>query len=187
MFNFDQTLIEQLKKQDHSAFNTFYLQTVDHFFRYLQSNYYIAEEDCNDIIADFYVKRRSAATKYDGRSKFSYYVWMVFKNIVKDYFKKNSDTPFTQLQPDPEQESFEDGLVDEENINDLLETDFTYEHILQTMQTLSESDKEVIFLRFIEEKNTAEIAEICGVPDTTMRKRLSRAIQNLRSLLTSEH
>jgi hypothetical protein len=33
---------------------------------------------------------------------------MVFKNIVKDYFKKNSDMPFTQLQPDPEQESFED-------------------------------------------------------------------------------
>jgi RNA polymerase sigma factor (sigma-70 family) len=185
MFNFDQTLIEQLKKQDHSAFNTFYLQTVDHFFRYLQANYYIWEQDCHDIIADFYVKRWGAATKYDERSKFSYYVWMVFKNIVKDYFKKNSDMPFTQLQPDPEQESFEDWLIDEEDINDLLETNFTYEHILEAMQALNQSDKEIIFLKFIEEKNTNEIAEICGVPNTTIRKRISRAIQNLKWLLNN--
>ena len=65
MFDFDQTLIEKLKQQDHAAFHTFYLQTVDQFFRYLQANYYISAEDCNDIIADFYVKRRNAATKYD--------------------------------------------------------------------------------------------------------------------------
>ncbi len=183
MFDFDQTLIEKLKQQDHAAFHTFYLQTVDQFFRYLQANYYISAEDCNDIIADFYVKRRNAATKYDWRSKFSYYVWIVFKNIVKDYFKKNTDLPFTQLQPDTEQESFEDGLIDEEDIVSILEVDFTYEHILDAMQQLSTTDKEIIFFRFIEEKSTSEIAEICEVPDTTIRKRLSRAIKNLKSLL----
>lgn len=186
MFDFDQTLIDKLKKQDHWAFNTFYLQTVDHFFRYLQSNYYISEQDCHDIIADFYVKRRQSATKYDGRSKFSYYVWMVFKNIIKDYFKKNSDTPFSNIQTSEESNSFEDNLEAEDTLQDLLEADFAYEHILQAMQSLSESDKEIIFLRFIEEKNTNDIAEICGVPDSTIRKRLSRAIQNLKSLLLTD-
>jgi len=185
MFDFDQTLIEKLKQQDHAAFNIFYTSTVDYFFRYLQANYYIGEEDCHDIIADFYVKRRNAATKYDGRSKFSYYVWVVFKNVIKDYFKKNTDTPFTQLQPNIEQESFEEWLIEEENITDLLETDFAYEHILQAMQSLNPSDKEIIFLKFIEEKNTTQIAEICWVPEPTIRKRLSRAMQNLRSLLSS--
>ncbi len=185
MFNFDQTLIEKLKKQDHGAFNTFYLETVDQFFRYLQAHYYISEEDCNDIIADFYVKRRNAAPKYDGRSKFSYYVWIVFKNIVKDYFKKRTDLPFTQIQPDNDKESFEETLSDDEDIQDILEVDFTYEHILQAMQSLTETDKEIIFLRFIEEKSTIEIADICGVPDTTIRKRLSRAIKNLKTLLIS--
>jgi RNA polymerase sigma factor (sigma-70 family) len=62
----------------------------------------------------------------------------------------------------------------------LLETNFTYEHILEAMQALNQSDKEIIFLKFIEEKNTNEIAEICGVPNTTIRKRISRAIQNLK-------
>ena len=160
MFSFDPTLIEKLKQQDHTAFNTFYMQTVDHFFRYLQSNYYISEQDSHDIIADFYVKRRNAATKYDGRSSFSYYIRVVFKNTIKDYFKKNTDLAFSSIKTKNEEESFEDTLTYEDTMKELLEADFAYEQIVQAMQSLNENEKEVIFLKFIEEKNTTEIAEI---------------------------
>lgn len=186
MFNFDQSFIDKLKEQDHGAFNTFYLETVDYFFRYLQANYYISEQDSHDIIADFYVKRRNAATKYDGRSSFSYYMWMVFKNIIKDYFKKNSDLPFSQIKTTQEDTSFEENLEYEDNMKDLLEADYAYEHIIQAIQSLNENEREVIFLRFIEEKNTSDIAEICGTSEANIRKRLSRAIQNLKSLLSTE-
>src|SRR5690606_3364002 len=140
------------------------LQTVDYFFRYLQANYYISEEDSHDVISNFYVKRWHAATKYDGRSKFSYYVRVVFKNIVKDYFKKTSDTPFSAIQTDNEKESFEDALSYDEDFADILDTDFAYEHIIQAMQSLNDNEKEIIFLKFIEEKSTSDIAHICGVP-----------------------
>lgn len=111
---------------------------------------------------------------------------MVFKNIIKDYFKKNSDTPFSNIQSSDDSNNFEDSLEADDTLQDLLESDFAYEQILQAMQALSETDKEIIFLRFIEEKNTNDIAEICGVPDSTIRKRLSRAIQNLKSLLITD-
>lgn len=185
MFNFDQTFIDKLKAQDHGAFNTFYLETVDYFFRYIQANYYISEQDSHDIIADFYVKRRKAATKYDGRSSFSYYVWMVFKNIIKDYFKKNSDIAFSQIKISEDDTSFEDNLEYEDSMKELLETDYTYEHILQAIQSLNENEKEVIFLKFIEEKSTNDIAEICGTSEANIRKRLSRAIHNLKTLLST--
>lgn len=186
MFNFDQTFIDKLKAQDHAAFNTFYLESVDYFFRYIQANYYISEQDSHDIIADFYVKRWHAATKYDGRSSFSYYIWMIFKNIIKDYFKKNSDLAFSQIKTAEGGTPFEDNLEYEDTMKKLLEADYTYEHILQAIQSLNENEKEAIFLKYIEEKSTSDIADICGVPEATMRKRLSRAIQNLKSLLSTE-
>lgn len=55
---FDSKLIHRLKKQDHTAFNEFYLQTVDVFFRYINANYNIKAQDKEDIISDFYVKIR---------------------------------------------------------------------------------------------------------------------------------
>jgi len=58
MLNFDQEFIKKLKQQDHSAFNTFYLKTVDMFSRYIEANYFVNSQDAQDIISDFYVKFR---------------------------------------------------------------------------------------------------------------------------------
>ena len=90
------------------------MQTVDIFFRYLKSNFFLSQEDAEDIIADFYVKFWTAVTKYDIDQSFSAYTWAILKNTVKDYFKKHKDLPFTELDTDDEDsEKIEDTLVDE--------------------------------------------------------------------------
>jgi len=47
---FDQAFIAKLKKQDHNAFNEFYLKTIDMFFRYINANYRLPAQDAEDII-----------------------------------------------------------------------------------------------------------------------------------------
>ena len=50
-------LFKRLKNKDSQAFELFYQQSVDIFFRYVLSNYsYLKKEDVNDILSDFYVK-----------------------------------------------------------------------------------------------------------------------------------
>jgi DNA-directed RNA polymerase specialized sigma24 family protein len=71
MINFDKELIKKLKQQDHSAFNNFYLKTVDMFFRYIEANYFIEHQEAQDLISDFYVKFREAIKKYDDKKSFS--------------------------------------------------------------------------------------------------------------------
>lgn len=184
MFDFDKQTIELLKQQDHGAFNTFYLQTVDYFFRYIQAHYFISEENTHDIIADFYVKRWDAVTKYDAKYPFSSYVWTVFKNTIKDYLKKNTDIPFTDMDgSNPEESNFEDSLVDEIDLTQLLETDYTFEKIQYALKKLSDSDRDIIHMKYIEEKSSDEVAIILGIPAATVRKKLSRAMQSLKSLL----
>ena len=115
---FEKEFISKLKQQDHNAFNRFYLENVDMLFRYIQSNYFLSAEDAQDIISDFYVKFRESIKNFREDESFSGYFWIIFKNLVKDHFKKNSDTQFTELGwEDDDNISFEDNLADEEDIS----------------------------------------------------------------------
>ena len=173
-----------LIQQDAGAYNTFYLQTVDVFFRYLQSNFFLSPEDSEDIIADFYVKFRNAVTKYDINQSFSAYVRTIFRNTLKDYFKKHKELSFSQLDGDDEEgEKFEDTLIEESEVAELLQQDFELAQIKAAMQELDALSREIIFLKYIEHKSNTEIEEQLLISQEVIRQRISRAFKKLRALL----
>ena len=157
MMEFDKELIKKLKHQDHNAFNTFYLQTVDTFFRYINANYFLPKQDAEDIIADFYVKWWEAVKTYDEKLSFTAYYRTIFKNIIKDHFKKSIDLPFTMLQKD-EDDDFSENLMDEEDLTIILENDYKFEQIQKAIKKLDDISKDIIYFKFIEEKSHEEIA-----------------------------
>ena len=186
IIQFSKEFLELLKQQDAGAFNTFYLQTVDVFFRYLKSNFFISEEDSEDIIADFYVKFWNAVVKYDMEQSFSAYTWAIFKNTLKDFFKKHKDVSFSQLDWEGEdEEKFEDTLVDEDEFSDFLQQDFELDQIKEAMEMLDGLSKEIVFLRFIEDKSYTEIEEQLEISQDAIRQRISRALKKLKDLLNS--
>lgn len=153
------------------------------FFRYINANYSIAKQDAEDIISDFYVKFWEWAKSYKEDQSFTWYFWTIFKNTIKDFFKKKSDTPFTDLQTNEESEPFEDTLVDDLDLAKLLENDFKFEHIQQAMKRLDDISKDVIYFRFIEEKTNEEISLLTWISNEVIRQRLSRAIKQLKNFL----
>jgi RNA polymerase sigma-70 factor (ECF subfamily) len=58
-----------------------------------------------------------------------------------------------------------------------------YRHV----KALPESSREVVLLRYFEELDSAQIARRLGVPDSTVRNRLRRALAELRERLGREH
>jgi len=181
---FDTAFIKKLKEQDQNAFNQFYLQTVDMFFRYIQVNYFIAKEDAEDIISDFYVKFWEWIKSYKEDWSFTAYFWTILKNTIKDFFKKKSDKPFTELQNQEDGIAFEDTLVDDTDLTELLEQDFTFDTIQEAMKQLDDNSKDMIYFRFIEEKTNEEISVITWLSNEVIRQRFSRAIKQLKKLLT---
>lgn len=185
MISFDQELIKKIKNQDHSAFNTFYLKTVDVFFRYIETNYYIEYQDAQDLISDFYVKFREGVKKYDENQSFSGYFRTIFKNTIKDHFKKNHDIPFTYLESEDQDMSFEDTLEEEEKIDEILEKNFELEKIQQAMKELDDISKDIIYRKFIEERSNDEIQILLWISNDNVRQKLSRAIKQLKTRLES--
>lgn len=156
---FTPDFIAKLKQQDHIAFNEFYLKTIDMFFRYINGNYALPAQDAEDIISDFYVKRREAIKHHDEKQSFTGYFWTIFKNTIKDHFKKNTDTPFTELESTyVEGMKFEDTLIDGDDLIQLLEHEYTFAHIQKAMKELDDASKDAIYRKFIEEKSYEEIS-----------------------------
>ena len=168
-----------LVQQDEEAFNKFYLDTVDIFFRYLKANYFIDEDDMQDIIADFYIKCRNWFPSFDIDQNFSGWVWSIFKNTLKDFWKKKWESAFSEIDPENEV-PFEDSLEDEEDYTEILDNEYTFAQIQIAMVELDETNKEIISLKFIEDKSYEEIAQILWISQDLVRQRCSRALKALK-------
>jgi len=155
------------------------------FFRYINANYSIIKQDAEDIISDFYVKFWEAITSCKEDQSFTAYFRTIFKNTIKDFFKKNSDTPFSDIHTTYEWEQFEDTLMDNEDLTTLMDNDFKFEQIEEAMKRLDDISKDIIYFKFIEEKNNEEISLITGTSHDMIRQRISRAIKQLKKLLDS--
>lgn len=178
--------IKRLKAQDPNAFNEFYLETVDMFFRYINANYFVNKEDAEDIISDFYVKFREAVKNFDEKLSFTGYFRTIFKHTIIDHFRKHMDITFTDMKNAEDDQDFWETLVDEFDITQFLENDFSFEMIQQAMKKLDDISRDIIYFKFIEEKTNEEISSLMDISIDTTRQRISRAIKSLRQLLEGE-
>lgn len=170
------SLIQQLVQKDEQAYNTFYIKTVDIFYRFLISRYHMTQEDIEDVLSIFYIKFRKVVVRYNDAYSFDSYMWTIFRNTVKDYFKTSKITYALD-------EEMVDDTEPENQLLALQEKNFQYDAIQQAMQQLSEEDYQIVFLKFIEQKTYEEIALSLWANQAAMRKRLSRALAKLRNLL----
>jgi RNA polymerase sigma-70 factor (ECF subfamily) len=92
--------------------------------------------------------------------------------------------PFSDLDSeDEDSDNFEDSLVDESEFNSFLQQDFELEQIKDAMQQLDTLSREIIFLRYIEDKSYTEIEEQLLLSQDAIRQRISRALKKLKEIL----
>lgn len=186
VIDFDKEFKMLLIQQDEPTFNDFYLQTVDIFYRYMKANCSIDEADIHDIIAEAYVKLRNALPNYDINQNFSWYIWAIFKNHIKDFWKKSSLVAFSsiwEIDQEGQKTDFGETIADPENFMDLLEWEYKFEQIKTAINHLDEVSQDILFLRFTEERDYAFIASTCDISQESARQKCSRAIKQLKQLL----
>lgn len=182
MFKFDNEFINKIISRDKEAFDNFYNQSVNIFFRYLKSNYFISDSDAHDLISSFYYKLWHNIESYKDMNNFNWWIWTVFKNLVKDFFKKSKELHFADLNAKNEQ-NFEDNLLSDDNVDELLNTNFKIEEIKNAMLKLDGTSKEIVFLKFVEERTNEEISQTLNISHDNVRQRISRALKKLKKFL----
>ena len=112
--------------------------------------------------------------KYDFKQSFSGFVWTVFKNLVKDSIKKHKDIAFSTFDDNDDWSTFEENLQDDFDIFEILESEFEFSHIEDAMKQLDSDCREIIYLKFIEERDNSEIADMLQISNENVRQKISR-------------
>ena len=183
MFNISKQFVEKLIQKDQQAFNEFYNISVEVFFRFLKSNYFVSDKEAEDIVADFYFKLRNNIVSYKKEYNFETWVWTVFRNTIKDSFKKQSYRYFSSYSRDDKDIDFSETIPSEEDILEFLEKDFEYQKIQTAIKTLEDKFKEIIDLKFVQQLSNDEIAKVLNISNSNVRQRISRALKKLKEKL----
>jgi RNA polymerase sigma-70 factor (ECF subfamily) len=181
----DAKLISQgLIRRDPEMLDRLIEQYQNRLYRYLlflTSNPALAE----DLFQETWIRVLERGHQFNAKCKFESWLFAIARNLVIDVSRRkkmasleelaNSETEQVYDPPDEQAISALQLLVAREN-----------EQAVQvSLQKIAPYYREVLLLRFHEELNLEEIAEILATPISTVKSRLYRGLSAMKSVLTS--
>ncbi|MEK7228343.1 MAG: sigma-70 family RNA polymerase sigma factor [Patescibacteria group bacterium] len=108
------------------------------------------------------------------------FIYRIAKNAIIDYYKKSKSASLDSL--------LEGGYEPESNIHtDEIFRNDDIKMVQGLLEELDEESKQIIFLRYTEEKPIEEIATLFGKSTNAMTVRIHRIIQKLKSRYNETH
>lgn len=155
--------------------------------RYIRRFSGVSLECAEDILQETFLKAYRYLNDFDQALSLGNWIYRIAHNESVNYLRKNRQSFISLDMPD------EDGKV----LADILATDFDLaEHVSkrdlsqktrQILKSLSPDFREVIVLRYLEEKSYQEISEILKKPEGTVSTLLNRAKAQFKILAEKNH
>ncbi|HEX2986753.1 MAG TPA: sigma-70 family RNA polymerase sigma factor [Chloroflexota bacterium] len=171
-----QELVRRACGGDAEAFGVLYDTYLDSVYRYVF--YKVGDATlAEDLTAQLFMKAWEAMPRYQLREiPFSHWLMRLARNAVIDYYRTSRvqgelDEGLVSREPDPLGEYLQGERV---------------RGLQRALQRLPEEHRTVIVLRFIEEMDYAQVAEIVGKSQGALRVIQHRALQTLRRILQRE-
>ena len=168
-------LVERLKAYDEQAIRHVYRMYADAIYRYAlyQSGDPLLAED---VAGEVFVRMMESIGSYTYRgSPISAWLYRIARNLVVDHRRRGA-----RLKPlDFAEES---SSVADDPVG-LAERQLSWEALRAVMGELTDEQRQVIVLKFIENLDNAEVAEIVGKSQGSVKSLQHRALRSLRRLL----
>jgi len=153
--------------------------------RYIQRISNVTKEDREDLLQDIFVKVYLKLNSFDGSLKFSSWIYRITHNEVIDHFRRTKSAP-KYVEIDAEDENFVDHLKADFNLVDEVHTKVMYEKVVKAFNKLEVKYKEVLVLKYIEDKDYSAISDILRKPMGTVSTLLDRAKKQLKEHLNEK-
>ncbi len=169
------TLIERIGTGDRDALADLYTSFQRPLFRYLcqlTPDRGLAEE----ILQDTFVAIWKSAASFEKRSSVRTWIFGVARRQAHNTLRRHS----LQLDGD---EALENIVDPEPSLEEQVLSRVDFEDLVAGIKALAPIYREVLVLNFVHGLPYAEIAQIIGIPEGTVKSRLSNARRALRELL----
>jgi RNA polymerase sigma-70 factor (ECF subfamily) len=174
-------LIERAKKGDEIALNELYETNKSKVYNYLLK--LTRDETLTEHMLSITFEKAffKIDTYKDTGNKFSTWLIAIAKNSLTDYYRRKKETIIVELTEEEESIifNFKDGsnTIEEE----LIQAEKS-EKLRKLLNKLNEKEKEIINLRFYENKSYKEISKELNITLDLVRIRLYRTIRELRKI-----
>lgn len=185
----DAVLIKRFLNGNRRAFDELVLRHKDRVYN-LCYNFFEDHQEANDMAQEVFIKVFKSLKKFRQESAFSTWLYRIAINTCKNRVKsleyrfrrwrKSLDNPGAAEENNPGMD-IEDNTL---NSSDQLEQKERSAQVRQAISTLSEGKKTVVLLRDMEGFSYEEISDITGLNIGTVRSRLARARDDLKTRLS---
>jgi RNA polymerase sigma-70 factor (ECF subfamily) len=132
-----------------------------------------SKEDVEDTLQDVFISAYKNLNDFDQSLKFSSWIYRIAHNKVISHFRKITARPKTVTYEGDGQ--LLNILASDQDLARDLERKYTTEEVKSVLNKLDEKYKEVLVLKFLEEKDYKEISDILEKPMGTVATLISRA------------
>ncbi len=175
MSNDEAKLIQRAKKGDSAAFAEIYELHQPTIYRYI---YYRVSDisTAEDLTAEVFVRlvERIDRFTYRGRPLLAW-LYTIARNLITDHHRRVGQVTMLPLD--------EQLVADSDDLEQAAERGLAQRRLAAALPHLTEDQRQVIILKFIEGLNNAEVARILDKPVGAVKSLQHRALSALRRIL----
>jgi len=174
----EKKLIYAAKEGEQLAYDkivTKYLPLVYRYIARLTGDRHLAEE----LSQETFIKAWKNIRQFEADKSLKPWIMRIARNCAFDSLRKKKTIAFSFLS-EPEQYRLENIRTESLSPDELVEKKEKKELVEKILSHLSEEEREVLILHYLEELTVPEIAEILKKPEETIRTRLRRARASFR-------
>lgn len=164
-------------KENPDAFALIVDRYWNKLFAYVRRTSYFSQEDIEDILQEVFIKIYKYLNDYDESFAFSTWAYRITHNYVIDEIRKKSSRPQSAGIESEELANILRSNLDVER--DVLTND-DMDSLKRSIAKLPHKYRDVLVLRFLEEKEYAEIMDILQLPKGTVASLINRGKKMLQ-------
>ncbi len=155
----------------------FYIHLMQRYeqklLRYIQRISNFDQDESEDLLQETFIKVFENLNDFDKDLKFSSWIYRITHNKVIDHFRKSKRRPDKILWEDNGE--LINNIMSEFDLEKEMDDKINKKEILNNIKKLDFKYKEVLELRFLEDKSYKEISDILKKPEGTVATLISRA------------
>jgi len=180
--------LTELSADSDQAFYVLLKRYEKKILAYISRSTSVSPEHAEDILQETFLKVYKNMNGFDSSLKFSSWIYRIAHNEIVNFYRKNKKETLTvSMEANlyaTEMPAYINDVID---IRDVILTDEKNIQIKESLLTLSPKYRDIIVLRYLEEKDYTEISDILKIPLGTVATRINRAKNKLKKIIIKNH
>ncbi|MFK7970865.1 MAG: RNA polymerase sigma factor [Bacteroidia bacterium] len=130
-----------------------------------------------DMVQDIFLKVFFQLPKFQGKSKFSTWLYAITYNFCVEYYRKSSKYTHTDIDNQPE------AVDDTKDEQELLQTQTAL--LARALEIIAPDDKAILLMKYQDDASIKDIETSLGISESAVKMRLARARSRAKEAIDS--